>query len=68
MSTEDTDPLDDPGYQEFLCETAKRCRSQVQRPCPGCCAGGICDAVLERDDWGQDGSGFNNDDDDDEET
>ena len=44
------DPLDDPGYQEFLAETAKGCRSRIQRPCPGCCAGGICDGFLERND------------------
>ncbi|MEN6549032.1 MAG: hypothetical protein ABFE07_23550 [Armatimonadia bacterium] len=44
------DPLDEPGYQEFLCETAKMCRSRVQKPCPGCCAGGMCDGFLERDD------------------
>lgn len=46
MSTEQ-DPLDDPGYQEFLSDMAKKCRSEVQRPCPGCCAGGMCDSFFE---------------------
>lgn len=45
----DGDPLDEPGYQEFLAETAKGCCSRVQRPCPGCCSGGMCDGFLERD-------------------
>lgn len=36
------DPLDDPGYQQFLAETAKGCKSR-SAPCPGCCAGGMCD-------------------------
>jgi hypothetical protein len=44
----DVDPLDDPGYQDFLAETAKHCRSKYA-PCPGCCAGGMCDGFLERD-------------------
>lgn len=36
------DPLDDPGYQEFLVETAKHCKSK-HAPCGGCLAGGMCD-------------------------
>lgn len=42
---ENEDPLDDPGYQEFLAETAKTCRAR-DKPCPGCCAGGMCDGFL----------------------
>ena len=42
---DDRDPLDDPGYQEFIAETAKTCRAR-DKPCPGCCAGGICDGFL----------------------
>ena len=41
----DRDPLDDPSYQEFLAETAKDCRAR-DKPCPSCCAGGICDGFL----------------------
>lgn len=44
MATEQ-DPLDDPGYQEFLAEMAKTCRAR-DKPCPGCCAGGMCDGHL----------------------
>ena len=44
------DPLDDPGYQEFLAEMAKHCRAK-DNPCPGCCAGGMCDGFLERNEW-----------------
>jgi|WetSurMetagenome_2_1015567.scaffolds.fasta_scaffold185278_2 hypothetical protein len=40
-----TDPLDDPNYQAFLVETAKGCRAR-DKPCPGCCAGGMCDGDL----------------------
>lgn len=61
----DTDPLDDPGYQEFLAETAKHCRSKYA-PCHGCCAGGMCDGLLERGEDEQDPMDY--DEDDDEET
>lgn len=38
----DRDPMDDPEYQKFLAETAKRCLSKYA-PCGGCQAGGMCD-------------------------
>lgn len=44
-STPERDPLDDPSYQQFLAETAKHCRAR-DKPCPGCCAGGVCDGYL----------------------
>jgi hypothetical protein len=41
----DRDPLDDPEYQKFLEEQAKTCRAR-DKPCPACCAGGVCDGRL----------------------
>ena len=43
------DLLEDEGYQRFLADVAKGCRAG-DRPCPGCCAGGVCDGPGENDD------------------
>lgn len=56
----------DEGYERFLIETAKSCRccstcpSGV--PCPGCCAGGLCDGCTCREPGAY--HGFDDDDDD----
>lgn len=42
------DPLDDPGYQEWLEDCAQGCEccpSCWDVPCPGCQAGGMCDRI-----------------------
>jgi hypothetical protein len=55
------DPLTSPGYDEFLAETANGCRAD-DRPCPACCAGGICDGPGRRsDDAHEDDDGYDMD-------
>jgi len=41
-NSNDENPLETPEYEAFLVETAKHCLAEFP-PCPGCCAGGICD-------------------------
>ncbi len=47
----DPDPANDPEYQAFAAELAKRCRCAhpYTRPCDGLLAGGFCDMLGDRE-------------------
>lgn len=45
MSITNDNPFESAEYDQFLLDMAKGCHAR-DKPCPGCCAGGMCDGDL----------------------